>query len=206
MSDDGAKVLRKRDFGPAGFRWLTLTRIEWADPTGRERVWECAERQTRSQGGVDGVAIFALVKKAGSPISLVLVSQFRPPQGRTVIEVPAGLIDEGESAEAAAVREPKEETGFSGVSVQETQVGANDPGMTNTNMQAVVIEVDGDAPENVNALATPEEGEFIDVFQLPLDNLYEALQDKQKETGWDIDARLMLHCNEVHFSTHFREY
>lgn len=46
---------------------------------------------------------------------VLLQKQFRPPVGRVCIEVPAGLVDAGESAEEAAVRELREETGFVGV-------------------------------------------------------------------------------------------
>jgi ADP-ribose pyrophosphatase len=46
---------------------------------------------------------------------IILQKQYRPPVEKVVIEVPAGLIDAGESAEEAAIRELKEETGFVGV-------------------------------------------------------------------------------------------
>lgn len=49
----------------------------------------------------------------------MLQKQFRPPLDKIVIEVPAGLIDAGETAEEAAVRELKEETGYVGT-VSET--------------------------------------------------------------------------------------
>ena len=45
--------------------------------------------------------------------------QYRPPVDKVCIEVPAGLVDAGETAEQAAVRELKEETGYVGV-VSET--------------------------------------------------------------------------------------
>ena len=41
--------------------------------------------------------------------------QFHPPIGKVCIEVPAGLIDAGETPEECAVRELKEETGYVGV-------------------------------------------------------------------------------------------
>ena len=45
-------------------------------------------------------------------LEVVLQKQYRPPLDKVVIEIPAGLIDEGETAEQAAIRELKEETGY----------------------------------------------------------------------------------------------
>lgn len=38
--------------------------LQWEDPHGRQRLWECAERSTR-RGAIDGVAIVA---KVGVPV------------------------------------------------------------------------------------------------------------------------------------------
>ena len=43
---------------------------------------------------------------------LVLVREYRPGSGKDHLSFPAGFIDEGETAEQAALREFKEETGF----------------------------------------------------------------------------------------------
>lgn len=56
---------------------------------------------------------------------LLLQRQFRPPLDKVVIEVPAGLVDEGETAEQAAVRELKEETGYVGVVSESSPVMFN---------------------------------------------------------------------------------
>lgn len=40
--------------------------------------------------------------------------QFRPAVEKVCIEVPAGLVDEGEGVEQSAVRELREETGYVG--------------------------------------------------------------------------------------------
>ncbi|KAI6359472.1 hypothetical protein MCOR25_007045 [Pyricularia grisea] len=45
---------------------------------------------------------------------IILQKQFRPPLDKVTIEVPAGLVDAGETAEQSAVRELKEETGYVG--------------------------------------------------------------------------------------------
>lgn len=52
-----------------------------------------------------------------------------------MLELPAGLIDEGEDAETAALRELNEETGFVGVVTNVSQVVYSDPGLTNANMR-----------------------------------------------------------------------
>jgi ADP-ribose pyrophosphatase len=59
------------------------------------------------------VGIVAILDKSSGP-ELVLQKQFRPPIGKVCIEVPAGLIDEGETPEECALRELREETGYVG--------------------------------------------------------------------------------------------
>lgn len=58
----------------------------------------------------DGVVIYPVYKP--EPDKIVVLRQFRYPVNKYIYELPAGLIDEGESAETAAVREMKEETGL----------------------------------------------------------------------------------------------
>lgn len=55
----------------------------------------------------------AILQKASGP-ELLLQKQFRPPVNKAVIEIPAGLVDAGESAAESAVRELREETGYHG--------------------------------------------------------------------------------------------
>jgi ADP-ribose pyrophosphatase len=81
--------------------------------------------QTRPAGlDLDGVGIVAILNKdTGS--ELLLQKQYRPPIDAVVIEVPAGLIDAGETPEQCAVRELKEETGYVGVAEQTSPVMYN---------------------------------------------------------------------------------
>lgn len=53
-----------------------------------------------------------LEKSTGAEV--LLEKQYRPPVDKTVIELPAGLLDEGETPEECALRELREETGYIG--------------------------------------------------------------------------------------------
>jgi len=56
----------------------------------------------------NAVAVLPIDKKGNAH----LVRQHRLAIGRTIIEIPAGIIDDGEQARLAAARECKEETGY----------------------------------------------------------------------------------------------
>jgi ADP-ribose pyrophosphatase len=51
------------------------------------------------------VAILALVSKSNTPLSTIIILQFRPPVNKIVVELPAGLVDKNESVQGAALRE-----------------------------------------------------------------------------------------------------
>lgn len=171
--------------------------MQWIDPHGRKRFWESAERTTRSSSGVDGVAVIARVTSRDPP-GIVIISQFRPPVNCYCLELPAGLIDEGESAGAAALRELLEETGFTGRLLSVSPVCVSDPGMTNANMQLALVHVDLDDPENASVEQTLHDGEFISVELAPWDDLLSWCLEKKDRYGCEIDARLFSFAMGLH--------
>ncbi|KAL7947598.1 NUDIX hydrolase domain-like protein [Trichoderma barbatum] len=189
MSFADAKVLSITPLSNDESRWVSLHSITYKDPKGTERAWESAERRTRPAGAdIDGVGIVAILDKPTGK-EIILQKQYRPPVDKVVIEVPAGLIDAGETPEQAAVRELKEETGYVGVVSETTPIMYNDPGFCNTNLRMVHVTIDMSLPENQNLKPELEENEFIEVFTVPLAHLWEECKKLEAE-GYAIDARV----------------
>ncbi|KAF2993683.1 hypothetical protein E8E13_001463 [Curvularia kusanoi] len=95
-------------------KWVEFQKISWQDQTGRDRVWEAANRKTRGAAGVDAVAICTVIRHPRRKPSTIIILQYRPPVDAVCVELPAGLVDSKESPSDAAVRELEEETGYKG--------------------------------------------------------------------------------------------
>ncbi|KAI9004479.1 NUDIX hydrolase domain-like protein [Hyaloraphidium curvatum] len=147
-------------------KWLALRKIRFLDAHGKEGVWEAAERTTRPEGGdCDSVAVFALLRRTGHPPATLLVEQFRPAVGCRTLELPAGLVDPGESPAEAALRELREETGFRAdpASVRVSGVLCNAPDLTSDTMRFVECEVDLDDPANADGERGQQLGDDEDI-------------------------------------------
>ncbi|OHF04020.1 ADP-ribose pyrophosphatase [Colletotrichum orchidophilum] len=174
-------------------RWMTLVKIKYKDVDGKDRVWEGVQRKTRPAGSsVDAVHIVAVLKKDAGP-ELLLQRQFRPAVGKICIELPAGLLDENETVEQCAIRELAEETGYVGTIKPDSHrsrpklFGA--PGFSNSCSVMVHVDIDMQADGNRNPKPRLEEGEFIECFSLPLNQLYAECRRLESE-GSAIDGKL----------------
>ncbi|OJJ48293.1 hypothetical protein ASPZODRAFT_158046 [Penicilliopsis zonata CBS 506.65] len=189
MSQSESKLLSRSPLDPAEARWIRFVKTTYTDPTGVERTWESAERTTRPANcPIDGVGIVTILQKETGP-ELLLQKQYRPPIDKITIEVPAGLIDAGETPEECAVRELREETGYVGVAEETSTVMYNDPGFCNTNLNMVHVRVDMSLPENQNPKPQLEDNEFIECFTVPLASLFDELKKLEQE-GYAVDARI----------------
>jgi ADP-ribose pyrophosphatase len=195
-------ITKISDLPTADAKWITLQKINYLDQTGAARTWEVASRKTRAaSAGVDAVAMGnVIVHPSRAPATLVVI-QYRPPLDAYTVEWPAGLVDEGESAEQAAVREFREETGYDCAVVSVSPVQAADPGLSNANMQLVMVEVnlgEGDAEELPEQRL--EDGEHITRVVLPLAELYERLVEYSKQERMVVSAKLFHFAAGMHFA------
>ncbi|KAK6076395.1 NUDIX domain-containing protein [Seiridium cupressi] len=180
-------------------KWITLKKIEFTDQMGKDRTWEVATRKTRGKAGVDAVAMGNILLHPSQPPSTLIVIQYRPPLDAYTVEWPAGLIDADETAEQAAVREFKEETGYDCRVLSISPVQAADPGMSNANMQMAMVEVqleEGDEEPEQRL----EDGEHIQRVVIPLSEFYDRLVEYSKQERMIVAAKLFHFAHGMHFA------
>lgn len=160
-------------------RWLKLTRVDYVDPTGARRQWDAVRRTTtKHDAEADAVCVFATLRGGDATSEggdVVLVRQFRPACGGETVELPAGLIDAGETAETSALRELREECGYVGEVTGKTPAVVLSPGLSDERVVMVSVDVDLDAEANRDATQQLEGSEFITVIRCPKRELLETL-------------------------------
>ena len=129
----------------------------------RKGKWEFVSRNTQRPA----VGIVAMHDDG----RVVLVEQFRPPVGESLVELPAGLAGDVTGAEdeallIAAQRELQEETGYSAGHWQQLVTGYSSPGLTDESVclflaRGLIKTSDGGGVE----------GESIQLHEIPIDEV-----------------------------------
>ncbi|PVI02079.1 hypothetical protein DM02DRAFT_613262 [Periconia macrospinosa] len=129
----------------------------------------------------------------------MIVIQYRPPLDSYTVEWPAGLIDAEETAEQAAVREFKEETGYDCRVLSVSPVQAADPGMTNANMQLVMVEAELGESDKLPEQRL-DDGERIERVVIPLSEFYDRLVEYTKKPRFIVAAKLFHFAAGMQFA------
>jgi 8-oxo-dGTP pyrophosphatase MutT (NUDIX family) len=157
-------------------KFMSAVEITYRDAHGKVRTWEAVERL-----GIGGIVVMVAVTPAGT---VLLEKQFRPPLGRDVIELPAGLVDPGESMEEAAQRELIEETGWSAKKLDFIAEGPISTGASTEVLRAYLCT----GLEHIGK-AGGDDNEIIEVIEAPLDKAQEYLKNVQ-EKGTLVDLKV----------------
>lgn len=102
---------------------------------------------------------------------IVLVQQFRRAAERVMLEVPAGLINPGESPLAAAHRELGEETGYHAAKMTPLFAGFPTPGFCTEYMHFFL------ATGLTMGHANPDEDEIVATLHMSISEIKEAIQN-----------------------------
>ena len=181
-SSDGKPQVTDRQ-EVAATRWLALDTLSYRDAKGNDRKWDMVRRTTRNENAdADAVAIFTKMYKEGEPVRTIVVRQFRPPLNCHTIELPAGLLDAGETASEAALRELKEETGYTAVVEHVSPPLSLSAGLTDECIRLVTCTVDLDAAVNADPKQALDDTESIEVSVVAVKDLRGFL-DKASERG-----------------------
>lgn len=161
--------------------WVKLETVSYRfnhdEPGNYKRRWDVASRATHNSHA-DGVVILAKLSLADDQPRVLLVKQFRPPINAVTVELPAGLVDKGETYQQAALRELREETGFRGRVTHVHKDATLSPGFSAESVALVEMQVEGTAEAQ-----DLDENENIQVVSVPLHRMEEALDHMIKTEG-----------------------
>jgi len=148
--------------------------------------WEYAGRAR----GMRAAAIIA-IDAAEDGAHVLLVEQYRVPLGRRCIEIPAGLVGDGddnadESAISAARRELEEETGYRAAKITELGEFFSSPGMVSEGFSLLRAEGLTKVGDGGGV-----DGEDITVHRVKLSDLA-AFVDTKRAQGVAVDVRLAM--------------
>jgi ADP-ribose pyrophosphatase len=108
-----------------------------------------------------GVCVFALDNEG----KVIMVRQYRYPMGEVVLELPAGKLEKGEAPSDSGLRELAEETGLEPQTYLPMGVSFSSPGIITEKIHYFF------AADLVQGPVHPDDGEFLEVVHMPLEEL-----------------------------------
>ncbi|TMN20738.1 NUDIX hydrolase [Lentibacillus cibarius] len=124
-----------------------------------------------------------LIRHAGAvgviPITkdnkIVLVRQYRKPLEKSLVEIPAGKLEDGEDPRVTALRELEEETGYRADSLQFVTSFYTSPGFADEVMYLYLTK----NIESVDDAAAADEDEFVERVELTLEEAKQYVNERK---------------------------
>lgn len=127
-----------------------------------------------------GVAVIPITEDG----SIILVKQYRKAVEKFLLEIPAGKLEINEEPRVTAIRELKEETGYSTDNMEYLMEFYTSPGFTNEKIYLFL------ATDLVEGEASPDSGEFIEIEKYDIDLLIKMI-----ERGEITDSKTIIGIN-----------
>lgn len=137
----------------------------------------------------DAVNVVAVVDET----QMVFVKQFRFGTQNFTLEIPGGLIDEGEDPKVAGIRELREETGYKAGDMLPLGKIASNP----VYMDAYVFHYQTTCAALLRSETEFDEGEDIEIVLLPIEKVQDMLYSGKFDHPHTISA-LMYYFHGVH--------
>lgn len=112
-------------------------------------------------GRRDAVGVVALLDEE----TIILVRQYRPAVNMETLEIPAGLLEEGECPKEAALRELEEETGYRAKKIEKIYEYFISPGMSDGKFYLYYVEDLEKVGQHL------DEDEFVEIEEINLNEL-----------------------------------
>jgi len=156
-------------------RVLNLRRDRVILPDGQMASREVVEH-------VDSVGILALDENE----NLLLVDQYRHPAGKVLLEIPAGCLEPGENPQETAIRELREETGYTASKIEKLGGFYLAPGYSIEYMHIFLVSQLSYMP------LTAEDTDEIELVRQPLGSVLESIRSGRIVDCKSIAAILMM--------------
>ncbi len=121
------------------------------------------ERETASYNGSASCVV------AVENDNIIMIKQYRPSVEEKLLEIPAGKIDKGETAEQAAKRELEEEVGLIPLNLKELADFYPTPGFVDEKLHLFFADRFKEGKVHLDP------GEVLDVFKLPVSKINEYI-------------------------------
>lgn len=117
------------------------------------------------------VAILAITPEN----KIILVEQYRKALERSIIEVPAGKLEKGESPEITALRELEEETGYTADSLKLIQSFSTSPGFADEVIHLFLAE----GLKKSESGAVLDDDEFVELMEVTIEEAEKMMEDNR---------------------------